>query len=202
VNIALANELAMVARALGISIWDVIDAAATKPYGFMAFTPGPGVGGHCLPIDPAYLSWQVERALGQSFRFIDLANDVNSHMPHHVVERVTGMLNTARLSVNGARILVLGLAYKAGTSDIRESPSLKVIELLTQRGAEISVLDPWVDPKLFPAPACNPLVEIRDYDLVVLLTDHEVFTDELAAHATRVLDCRRHLKPSSHIEYL
>jgi UDP-N-acetyl-D-glucosamine dehydrogenase len=202
VNIALVNEMAMMAEELGISIWDVLDAADTKPYGFMKFTPGPGVGGHCLPIDPAYLSWQVERELGKPFRFIALANDVNFHMPHHVADRAARMLNVASRSVNGSKVLVLGLAYKAGTADMRESPSLKVIELLKRRGAAVSVLDPWVDPKLFPVPACNPLVEIRDYDLVVLLTDHAEFTDTMVAKATRVLDCRRHFKAASHVEYL
>jgi len=202
VNIALVNEMAMFAEAMGISIWDVIEAAATKPHGFMKFAPGPGVGGHCLPVDPAYLSWQVERELGQPFRFIELANDVNSHMPHHVVERATRMLNTACRSVNGSRVLVLGLAYKAGTSDIRESPSFKVIELLTRGGAEVSLFDPWVDAARYPAAAWNRLVPIGEFDLVVLLTDHPEFTGELVGPATRVLDCRNHLPSASNVQYL
>ncbi|HEY3716605.1 MAG TPA: nucleotide sugar dehydrogenase [Jatrophihabitantaceae bacterium] len=202
VNIGLVNELATVAQALGISVWEVLDAADTKPYGFMKFTPGPGVGGHCLPVDPAYLSWQVERDLGRRMQFIELANDVNSHMPHHVVERATTMLNTACRSVNGSRILVLGLAYKAGTADVRESPSFKVIDLLTRGGAEVSLFDPWVEPARYPAPAWNRLVPIREFDLVMLLTDHAEFTDELVGKATRVLDCRNHLTPASNVQYL
>jgi UDP-N-acetyl-D-glucosamine dehydrogenase len=202
VNIGLVNEMAMMAEALGISIWDVLDAADTKPYGFMKFTPGPGVGGHCLPIDPAYLSWQVERELGQPFRFIELAQDVNSHMPHHVVDRVAKMLNIACRSVNGSKILVLGLAYKAGTADTRESPSRKVIELLTKRGAQVSLYDPWVGEKLYPVPAWNRLVPIREFDLVVLLTNHDEFTDELVSTATRVFDTRDHFALATNIERL
>ena len=130
VNIALVNELAIYANDLGIDVWSVIAAAATKPFGFMTFTPGPGVGGHCLPIDPSYLSWRVQRALGQSFRFVELANDVNEHMPDYVVRRVTAKLNRARQSVNGARILVLGLAYKRNSGDARQSPAVAVVSRL------------------------------------------------------------------------
>src|SRR5690606_9163806 len=122
VNIALVNELAMFAYQMGIDIWGAIDAASTKPFGFMRFTPGPGVGGHCLPIDPSYLSWRVKRRLGQTFRFVELANDVNEHMPDFVVTRVMTMLNRERKAVNGSRILALGLSYKAGTSDWRGAP--------------------------------------------------------------------------------
>src|SRR5205085_146751 len=124
VNIALVNELAMFARDLGVDIWAAIDAAATKPYGFMRFTPGPGVGGHCLPIDPSYLAWRVELQLGHRFRFVELANDVNNGMPEYVVHRVQALLNEHGRAVKGARVLLLGLAYKAGTSDWRESPAM------------------------------------------------------------------------------
>ncbi len=204
VNIALVNEMAMTAQALGISVWDVLDAADTKPYGFMRFNPGPGVGGHCLPIDPAYLSWQVERELGHSFRFIELANDVNSHMPHHVVDRIDRLLNNARLSVNGARILVLGVAYKRDTPDLRESPAVILVELLHKRGADVSVFDPWVNPADYPATAWNPENgrPICDFDVVVLATDHTQFDDELVADAKRVLDCRHHFRPAAQVEYL
>ena len=130
VNIALVNELAMFARDLGVDIWSAIDAAATKPFGFMRFTPGPGVGGHCLPIDPSYLAWRVERRLGTRFRFVELANDVNEHMPDYVVQRVVAMLNGEARAVSGSRILVLGLAYKPGTSDWRESPAMTIVERL------------------------------------------------------------------------
>src|SRR5205085_5381766 len=136
VNIALVNELAMFASDLGIDVWDAIDAASTKPFGFMPFTPGPGVGGHCLPIDPSYLSWRVKRSLGQSFRFVELANDVNDHMPDYVVRRIILALNRGGHAVNGSRILLLGLAYKRNTGDARESPALTVAHQLLAMGAE------------------------------------------------------------------
>ncbi|MBA3653039.1 MAG: nucleotide sugar dehydrogenase, partial [Actinobacteria bacterium] len=126
VNIALVNEIAMFAADLGIDVWEAIDAATTKPFGFMRFTPGPGVGGHCLPIDPSYLSWRVRDRLGHSFRFVELANDVNDHMPDFVVRRITAALNTRKQSVNGSRVLLLGLAYKKNTGDARESPALVI----------------------------------------------------------------------------
>ena len=204
VNIALVNEMAMVSEALGISIWDVLDAASTKPYGFMKFTPGPGVGGHCLPIDPAYLSWQVNRELGQPFRFIELANDVNFRMPHHVVERATRLLNEQCKSVNGSRILILGLAYKAGTADVRESPSLRVVELLQRHGALVSVADPRVDSALSPAVPWQPDTgrPIAEFDLVVLLTDHSEFDDALVSDASLVFDTRHHLRAAPNVRYL
>ena len=124
VNVALVNELAMFAADLGVDVWEALDAAGTKPFGFMRFNPGPGVGGHCLPIDPSYLSWHVRTTLGQSFRFVELANDVNDHMPEYVVKRLTVALNTRKLALNGSRTLLLGLAYKPNTSDMRESPAI------------------------------------------------------------------------------
>src|SRR4029079_14859767 len=130
VNIALVNELSMFAADLGIDVRDAIDAASTKPFGYMRFTPGPGVGGHCLPIDPSYLSWRVKRSLGQSFRFVELANDVNDHMPDYVGRRIIRALNRAEKSVRGSRILLLGLAFKKNTGDARESPSLRLADLL------------------------------------------------------------------------
>ena len=135
VNIALMNELAMFARELDIDIWEAIDAASSKPFGYMKFVPGPGVGGHCLPIDPSYLSWRVKRALGRNFRFVELANDINDHMPDYVVRRVHGGAQRARArSVNGARILLLGLAYKKNIGDAREAPALRVAQLLIGHG--------------------------------------------------------------------
>jgi UDP-N-acetyl-D-glucosamine dehydrogenase len=195
VNIALVNEIAMFAHGLGIDVWDVIDAAATKPFGFMRFSPGPGVGGHCLPIDPSYLSWRVERALGQSFRFVELANDINGHMPDYVVQRITAALNARRLPVNGSRILLLGLAYKKNTGDARESPALRVATLLDAMGGRVH----GADPHVVESTAVTGLVtrveatsgELAAADIVVLLTDHDVFdADEIARHATLVLDCR------------
>jgi UDP-N-acetyl-D-mannosaminuronic acid dehydrogenase/UDP-N-acetyl-D-glucosamine dehydrogenase len=194
VNIALVNEVAMFASDLGIDVWEAIDAASTKPFGFMRFTPGPGVGGHCLPIDPSYLSWQVKRALGQSFRFVELANDVNDHMPDYVVRRITARLNDHRKPVNGSRILLLGMAYKKNTGDARESPAPRIAALLADMGADVRAADPPVES---PPPAGVAEVEVTPEevagaDLVVVLTDHDAFPyDVVARHARHILDCRR-----------
>ena len=199
VNIALVNELAMFARDLGVDIWSAIDAAATKPYGFMRFTPGPGVGGHCLPVDPAYLAWRVERRIGQRFRFVELANDVNRGMPEYVVARVVAMLNDEQRSVNGSRILLLGLAYKAGTSDWRGAPSMIIAERLRELGAEVRAHDPLVpaDPPLGPPVTRVPCTaeELAAADLVVLCVDHaELPYDDIVDHARFVLDTRGRLR--------
>ncbi|MDQ1475189.1 MAG: UDP-N-acetyl-D-glucosamine dehydrogenase [Actinomycetota bacterium] len=199
VNIALVNELAMFARDLGVDIWAAIDAAATKPYGFMRFTPGPGAGGHCLPIDPSYLAWRVERQLGHRFRFVELANEVNRGMPEYVVSRVISMLNNERRSVNGSRILVLGLAYKAGTSDWRESPAMTIVEQLLALGADVRAHDSHIpaDARLgppFPRVDCSR-EELAAADLVVLCVDHpDLPFDEIAEHARLVLDTRGRLR--------
>lgn len=195
VNIALVNELAMFARDLDVDIWRAIDAAATKPFGYMRFTPGPGVGGHCLPVDPSYLAWQVERLLGHRFRFVELANDVNRHMPNYVVDRITALLNEHERSVKSSRILLLGLAYKPGTSDWRESPSLLIAEQLVARGAHVRAHDAHV-----PADAdlgvtmervdCDSS-ELDAADLVVLLVDHpDLPYDEIRARARILFDTR------------
>jgi len=196
VNIALVNELAMFGRELGVNVWEAIDAASTKPFGFMRFTPGPGVGGHCLPIDPSYLSWRVERALGRSFRFVELANDINSHMPDHVVQRLLLALNKRGRPMSGSRILLLGLAYKKNTGDARESPAIRVAELLLRMGAEVRAADPLVTEPTVIAPAVARVdatpEEIAAADAVVLLTDHEAFMEgDLCRRARYVLDCRR-----------
>ena len=195
VNIALVNEVAMFAADLGIDAWEAIDAASTKPFGFMRFAPGPGVGGHCLPIDPSYLSWRVKRALGQSFRFVELANDVNDHMPDYVVRRITVNLNRRRLPVNGSRILLLGLAYKANTGDARESPAVVVAERLLGLGADVRAADPHVveghvSERIARVEATAQ--EVDAADLVVVLTDHGEFDYEMiSGRATAVLDTRR-----------
>ncbi|MFJ9537516.1 nucleotide sugar dehydrogenase [Streptomyces sp. NPDC101225] len=207
VNIALVNEVAMFAHHLDIDIWQAIDAASTKPFGFMKFTPGPGVGGHCLPIDPSYLSWRVQRELGQSFRFVELANDINNHMPEYVTRRITDLFNERRRSVNGSRILLLGLAYKKNTGDARESPALRISQLLLDMGAQVRAADPHVVESL---PMDTRLVrveptpqELADADVVVLLTDHDGFDYEcVAEHAPFVLDCRRRLPAGPTIEVL
>jgi len=197
VNIALVNELAMVAGQLGVDVWEAIEAASTKPYGFMRFTPGPGVGGHCLPIDPSYLSWRVRRSLGRNFRFVELANDVNDHMPDHVVARVTEVLNRRRRPVLGSRILLLGLAYKKNSGDARESPAIRVASLLADLGADVRAADPHVERAQVPAavrPVALDEAELAAADLVVVLVDHDQFPRDLVArHARAVLDTRRWL---------
>lgn len=198
VNIALVNEIAMFARHLDIDVWQSIEAASSKPFGFMKFTPGPGVGGHCLPIDPSYLSWRVQRELGQSFRFVELANDINSHMPEYVTRRVIDALNSKRRSVNGSRVLLLGLAYKKNTGDARESPAVRVSQLLLDMGAKVRAADPHVvenikvDARLVRVEPTRK--ELAAADVVVLLTDHDSFDYALVTeHASFVLDCRNRL---------
>lgn len=197
VNVALINEIAMFAGDLGIDIWEAIRAADTKPFGFLRFTPGPGVGGHCLPVDPSYLSWQVKRRVGVPFRFVELANDVNDHMPHYVVRRLTLAFNRRQRAVNGSRVLLLGLAYKPGTGDARESPSLAVADLLLAMGAEVRAADPYVDksridPRIVMVAA--DAGQITDADAVIILTDHATFDwDLIQKQATYVLDTRARL---------
>ena len=197
VNIALVNELAMFARDLGIDVWESIDAASTKPFGYMRFTPGPGVGGHCLPIDPSYLSWQVERSLGRTFRFVELANDVNQHMPDYVVRRAQALLNDHSKAVRGSTVVVYGLAYKANTSDARETPSRPVIDQLLRLGAEVCLVDPHVGAEQFPSdatPCDGSADDLADADLVIYLVDHDDFDREaIVASGVPVLDCRRAL---------
>lgn len=197
VNIALVNELAVFAHELGVDIWESIDAAATKPFGYMKFTPGPGVGGHCLPVDPSYLSWQVRRKLGRSFRFVELANDVNDHMPDYVAQRSMELLNEDRRSLNGSTILLVGLAYKRDTADIRESPSLRLIELLTSFGASIRGADRHVESHRWPTAVERvelSAAEVEAADLVILVTDHSDFDLTLLHESpTPVLDTKGRL---------
>lgn len=198
VNIALVNELAMYCHGLGVDVWAVIDAAASKPFGFMPFRPGPGVGGHCLPIDPSYLSWEIRRSLGQAFRFVDIANDVNDHMPDYVVSRVIECLNKRRKSVNGSSILLVGLAYKPNSCDARNSPSMRVAKRLGALGAELRAIDPLIDPSEVPLHVemvpCSPQ-QIASADLVIILTDHDTLNwDLLERNSDRVLDTRNRLR--------
>jgi nucleotide sugar dehydrogenase len=197
VNIALVNELAVFAESLGIDIWEAIDAASTKPFGFMKFTPGPGVGGHCLPVDPSYLSWQVRRTLGQNFRFVELANDINDHMPDYVVRRVMAGLNARRLSLNGSRVLVLGLSYKKNTGDPRESPAVRVAQLLLAEGAEVHAVEPFVEDHRLPEEITRvelTAAEVGDADAILILTDHDAFDYSLLESADAyVLDTRNRL---------
>ncbi|MBU2666814.1 nucleotide sugar dehydrogenase [Actinoplanes bogorensis] len=198
VNIALVNELAVFAHALGIDVWEAIDAASSKPFGYLRFVPGPGVGGHCLPIDPSYLSWRVQRTLGQSFRFVELANDINNHMPDYVVRRLVAALNTQRKAVNGSTILLLGLAYKKNSGDARESPARRVASLLLDMGADVRAADPHVveDAQVDRRVVRVSLTaaQLAEADAVVLLADHDEFDLSLIAeNAAYVLDTRRRL---------
>jgi UDP-N-acetyl-D-glucosamine dehydrogenase len=172
VNIALVNELSILADRMGIDIWEVIDAAATKPYGFMRFDPGPGMGGHCLPVDPFYLTWRA-REFHMSTEFIELAGKINQQMPHYCVERIEQALNDAERSVKASRILLLGASYKGGVGDIRESPALKIMEVLLARGALVSYNDPYV-PRLaqFDLESVDLDTAVAAADAVVLVTAH------------------------------
>jgi UDP-N-acetyl-D-glucosamine dehydrogenase len=199
VNIALVNELKLVYGSMGIDIWEVIEAAKTKPFGFMAFYPGPGLGGHCIPIDPFYLTWKA-REFERCTRFIELAGEINTSMPFHVVERVSEALNAERKPLNGSRVLVLGLAYKPNVDDERQSPSYRIMELLKQRGAEISFYDPYVPiirpTRDHPQWAGTKSVSwdrttIASFDVVVIATAHAcVNYQNLADWARCVVDTR------------
>ena len=205
VNIALVNELAIHARALGIDIWEAIDATATKPFGYLAFHPGPGVGGHCLPIDPSYLSWRIERQLGVTSRFVVTANDVNHHMPAYVVRRVQLGLNDRRKATNGARILVMGLAYKKNTNDARETPAVGIVRGLVELGAEVVIHDDHVGPHELDVLAERvPLTAelLAGCDAVVLVTDHDdTDYDLVTRHAGYVFDTRNRMR-GEHVEVL
>jgi UDP-N-acetyl-D-glucosamine dehydrogenase len=195
VNIGLVNEMALICQKLDIDVWEVIDAASTKPYGFMRFVPGPGLGGHCIPIDPAYLAWKL-RMYNYRARFVELAEDINGQMPEHVATLVGTALNDyLGKTLRGARILALGLAYKRDVSDARESPSIEVIRHLMQRGALVDAHDPYVSDDHSNGFAVNraPLSddEIRQHDCVVILTDHSAYDwDQIVTHAQLVIDTR------------
>jgi UDP-N-acetyl-D-glucosamine dehydrogenase len=197
VNIGLINEMKMVADSMDIDIHEVIRAAATKPFGFAPYYPGPGLGGHCIPIDPFYLTWKA-RQYGMHTRFIELAGEINDHMPHWVLDKVAGALNDRGLAIRGSSILVLGLSYKKNVDDMRESPSLKLIELLHKKGAAVSYSDPHV-PHLATrdgqpgALRSAPLTgeSVASYDLVLLATNHSAFDyDLIQRHARQIVDTR------------
>ncbi|MGO1466497.1 MAG: nucleotide sugar dehydrogenase [Microbacteriaceae bacterium] len=202
VNIALVNELAIFAHQLGVNVWEAIDAASTKPFGFMKFTPGPGVGGHCLPVDPSYLSWQVRRKLGQNFRFVELANDVNDHMPDYVVQRASQVLNDIGLPLRGSKVLLLGLAYKRDTGDIRESPSLRLIDLLRESGVDVLAVDDHIENHRWPQEVTRKSLtedDLAEADLAILVTDHSSLDLALLETTeTKVLDTRNRLR-SEHV---
>jgi len=191
VNIALVNELAILADRMGIDIWEVVDAAATKPYGFMRFEPGPGMGGHCLPVDPFYLTWRA-REFHMSTEFIELAGKINQQMPIHCVERIERALNDAAKPVRGSKLLILGASYKAGVGDIRESPALRIMEVLAERGADLQYHDPYVPalPELgLSSVPLDPAA--AEADAVVLVTAHPgIDHAELAARTNLFVDLR------------
>jgi UDP-N-acetyl-D-glucosamine dehydrogenase len=197
VNIALVNEFTIFARELGVDAWEVLRAASTKPFGFMPFHPGPGVGGHCLPIDPTYLSWHVQQATGRRFRFVDLANDINDHMPEYVVRRIIEGLNRLGRPVLESRVLLLGLAYKKNSSDARESPARQVARQLASLGARVSAADNYVQADALNGEVARVSVTadvVRQADAVVILTDHDgVDYGLVEREAQWVLDCRNRL---------
>jgi UDP-N-acetyl-D-glucosamine dehydrogenase len=187
VNIALVNELAMLTDRMGIDIWEVVDAAASKPYGFMRFEPGPGMGGHCLPVDPFYLSWRA-REFDMATEFIELAGKINQQMPYHCVAKVQRALNGTGLSVKGARVAVIGVSYKPGVGDIRESPALKILYLLRELGAEISYHDPHVASLPELSIESRPLQELLEHaDLTLIVTAHPNVDHDLVAQRSRLL---------------
>jgi len=196
VNIALVNELKMLCDRMNLDVWEVIEAASTKPFGFMPFHPGPGLGGHCIPIDPFYLSWKARQFEFQT-KFIELAGEVNTQMPHYVVQRTMEALNRYRKTLNGSRLLILGAAYKKDVEDVRESPSLRVISLLHERGAVVDYHDPYV-PALTELNGVGELRSVTltaealsQYDAVLILTDHSnVDYEWVVAQAQLVIDTR------------
>jgi UDP-N-acetyl-D-glucosamine dehydrogenase len=196
VNIALVNEMAIFCHELGIDLWESIGAASTKPFGFAAFSPGPGVGGHCIPVDPSYLSWRVRR-LGYPFRFVELAAEINDRMPVYVASRVASLLNDVGKSVAGSRILVLGVAYKRDLGDMRESPAPVLISRLESHGAEVRWHDPHVEPQPLPGTTATAVEgelradELAAADLVVVHTDHSAYDPAMVVrHSRRVFDTR------------
>jgi UDP-N-acetyl-D-glucosamine dehydrogenase len=197
VNIALVNEIAILCHDLGIDVWEVIDAAATKPFGFQAFYPGPGWGGHCIPVDPAYLSWRV-RQMNQTAHFVELARQINDRMPAYVVQRVGECLNEEGKSLKGSRVLVLGVAYKPDVADVRESPALRIIALLRRSGARVAFHDPHVASIGLDGGSLERVEldeeRLREADVVVVVTNHSGYGwDWVVRHAPMILDTRNAL---------
>jgi len=198
INIGLVNELAVMCDRLGVDVWEVIEAAATKPFGFMKFTPGPGLGGHCIPIDPLYLSWKM-RSLNYTARFIELASEINTGMPRYVVHKVQDALNEQGKPLKGSRILVLGAAYKADIDDLRESPALDVIGLLKQKGAEVEYHDPYIPAIVHDdwqlASVADPMAAVRACDCVVIITNHSTYDyPAILQAAALIVDTRNALR--------
>jgi UDP-N-acetyl-D-glucosamine dehydrogenase len=197
INIGLVNEIAMMCDRMGINVWEVIDAAKTKPFGFMPFYPGPGLGGHCIPIDPFYLSWKTKQA-GIEARFIELAGYINGQMPHFVVDKIQNALNEHTKPLKGSHVHVMGVAYKRDIDDVRESPALDIIHLLSRRGARMTYSDPFV-PRIeadgIAMDAIDVCTGVSTADCVVIVTDHQKFNyPELVASARLIVDTRNALK--------
>jgi UDP-N-acetyl-D-glucosamine dehydrogenase len=198
VNIGLVNEIALMSDKMGIDVWEVIEAAATKPFGFMPFYPGPGLGGHCIPVDPFYLSWKA-RSIGFEARFIELAGMVNSFMPYHVVSKTVDALNTQGKCLKGAKILILGVAYKSDIDDVRESPALDIINMLNEKGAKVSYIDSYVPQLALDSYTLTPQTldraTLASQDCVVIITAHSNIDYSLVAqHASLIVDTRNALK--------
>jgi UDP-N-acetyl-D-glucosamine dehydrogenase len=197
INIGLANEVAIMCDRLGVNVWEVIDAAATKPFGFMPFYPGPGLGGHCIPIDPLYLSWKL-KTLDYNARFIQLASEINTQMPNYVVDKIASALNVRRHSINGSRILIVGVSYKRDVEDLRESPALDIIRLLQHGGATVSYTDPYNATLRIEGPQGKSVLRsvslpdgLVNQDCVVIVTNHQVFDyQQIVDQASLILDTR------------
>lgn len=201
INIGLANEIALMCDRMDINVWEVIDAAATKPFGFMPFYPGPGLGGHCIPIDPFYLSWKTRQAGGEA-RFIELAGYVNGQMPHFVLDKIQNALNDVRKPLRNSHVHVLGVAYKRDIDDVRESPALDIIHLLMRRGARVTYSDPFVERLAMNGQqelcSCDPLQSCAEADCTVIVTDHSSFDYEaILKKAALIVDTRNALKQFS-----
>ncbi len=204
VNVALVNEMAQVCHEVGIDVWEVVEAAASKPFGFMRFVPGPGVGGHCIPLDPTYLTWQVRRDADRRFRIVEQAQEINGEMPAWTAARIGESLNEAGKAVKGARVLVLGVTYKADIGDVRESPALKVIDHLVRRGAKVTFHDPYVAEVRVGASRLARIElsngAVAGADCVALMTPHSAYDlDWLAEHARCVFDARNAFGPVRHV---
>jgi UDP-N-acetyl-D-glucosamine dehydrogenase len=204
INIGLVNEMAIMAEKMDVNIWEVIEAADTKPFGFMKFYPGPGLGGHCIPIDPHYLSWKM-KTLDYKARFIELASEINTEMPHHVVHLVMDGLNKFGKSVNGSDILVMGVSYKKDIDDVRESPALDIIRLLEQKGAQVDFYDPYVEKIKQNGHFMHRVESLIDnyskYDCCVITTDHsDIDYDFLAEDSKLIIDSRNVLKDNQNFQ--
>ena len=199
INIGLANEVAIMCEKLGVNAWEVIDAAATKPFGFMKFTPGPGLGGHCIPIDPYYLSWKL-KTLDYDARFIKLAGEINTQMPKHIVNLINSSLNTNHKSLNGSKILIIGVAYKPNIDDFRESPALDIIELLEQSGSEVHYYDPYINELDFNSVKLKSLKNldhetINNFDACAIVTNHDkIDYDQILKSSSLIIDTRNVFK--------